>query len=108
MRSAFVLPILIMRPPFHVFDRRLRRDEHRSHLDSQRAIEILQFEIIQRGHRQRSRIVDENVDPAQFRRRALHSGEDRAGIGAISVYRQGSDSERLRGFCDFVGPFRRA
>ena len=51
MRAAFVLPTLNASSFLHVFDRRLRRDEHRSHVDSQRAIEILQFGIIYRGHR---------------------------------------------------------
>jgi hypothetical protein len=86
----------------HVPDRRLRRNKYRKHIDSQRPIEICEFEILEGTHNRDSRVVDENVYTAQLRHRAFDGGDHGACIGAVSLNGQGANPERLRCLDDFV------
>src|SRR6202043_3134893 len=80
----------------HVLDRRLRRYKDRSYADGQRSIKVRELEILDGTHDRDSRVVDENVNAAQFRQRAFDDGDHGTGISAVSLNGQGANSERLR------------
>ena len=103
MRSAFVLPIFDdTTSVLHAADRRLRSNEYRTHVDGQRPIKVCQLKILEGTRDQDSRVVDENVNTAQFRHRAFDSGDHGTGIGAVSLNGQGANPGRLRCLDDFV------
>jgi hypothetical protein len=53
------------------------------------------------SHDRDSRVVNENVNAAQFRHRAFDSGDHSTGIGAAGLNRQGVNRGRLRCLDDF-------
>src|ERR1700731_1958374 len=102
MRSEFVLPILMMRPPSFmcltaacvaIKTARTLMASVRSKSASLKS---------SMGPMTAIRVVDENVNAAQFRQRAFDDGDHGTGISAVSLNGQGANSERLRCLDDFA------
>jgi len=73
----------------HVFRRFLGRNEHAAHVDGQGLIEVFQFEVFQRRDGQYAGVVDQNVQPAKRFDGGADGVANRAGVGAVSLDRQG-------------------
>lgn len=86
---------------------RLRRDDHRAHVDVQRRVDIVEREVVQRGRAEDARVVDEDVEAAERLRGMIDRAAHGHRIGAVGLDRDGPAAERLDVGNDGPRPLRR-
>ena len=67
---------------------RLGCDENRTHINRPDVVRILRCQFLQRPADKDPGVVDQDVDPAEFRYGLLHGRGDGAGIGAVGLDHQ--------------------
>ena len=90
-----------------MLDGSLRRHKHGAHVHGENSIEVREREIVDRAESQHARVVDQDINAAQFANRALDCCLYRAGIGTVCLNCEGPYSERLCRLRNFAGPVGR-
>ena len=73
----------------------LGRDKHRTHIDINRAVKLLDTEFVNRCNFDDPGIVHQNIDLSKLCRRLMDCSLNLVGIAVIGLYRQGRTARRL-------------